>query len=792
MKTNREHLAASTLTLAVQGALIAMFALPLASVAAEEDVDVATLTQPTNSVEVGVENVSKKSAKFGEYNGLNKSGAEFIGNFSVRGGDAYKAYDGGSGVTRWEATGTDLGTTSRELGATAGSQGRWKLGVSYDELRHHITDTYQTPFQGAMGGNDFVLPQSFGVIDVNSDGTGTQALAPGQVASLHTADVYTSRKNAAFNAEFNLDRQWSVQFDYNRLNQSGAKLIGVSFAPDPATGIGTGETIATLMNPTNYKTDTFDLALNWAGDSGHFKANYFASIFKDGYSGVSWSNPFVDTSAAVGDPPNPVTTGANPGAAFPVNMYATPPNNSFHQLNLSGGYDFNSRTKLAGGLSYGRNTQNSSFIADPLMTSPLPQGGLNGVVVTRHADLKLTDQTARGLMLSAGFKYDERDNRTSSNTYGPFASVAGDPFGTVVNAPVSNKKYQLELAGTYRLDKKQSVRLAYDYDNVKRWCNNSLANSAQSSDPGAPAGYYTNSACVQSPESRENKLSASYKLKASDNVSLNAGYTYARRRAEMNSSYYNPMQTSAEGYQNLGYVPYFDATRKEQLVKAGVNWQASDRVNVGLNGRYVDDKYDAALGVQKGHTWGLNLDAAYTYFTDGTVSAYVSMQRRQRDLLSSADKSPLVAPAADTLWTNRLADDSNSLGINIKQKGLLHGKLEIAGDLSYSLGKSRYSTQAQNCTVNADPVSCGDPATNSGDLPDIKNEMLRLKITGTYQLDKASKLALGYIYQKLKSNDYYYSAYQLGYTDVTVLPTNQLAPNYSVNVARVSYIYSFR
>jgi MtrB/PioB family decaheme-associated outer membrane protein len=295
---------------------------------------------------------------------------------------------------------------------------------------------------------------------------------------------------------------------------------------------------------------------------------------------------------------------------------------------------------------------------------------------------------------------------------------------------------------------------------------------------------------VQSPESKESKLSAIYKLKVSNTVKLNAGYTYARRRAEINSSYYNPMQTSVDGLQNLGFVPYFDATRTEQLVKAGINWQASDRLNVGLNGRYVDDKYDATLGVQNGYTWGVNLDAAYAYSQDGTVSAYLSTQRRQRDLSSAADHSPLAAPQPDTLWSNRLTDDSNTVGITAKQRGLMGGKLDLSGDLSYSFGKTRYSTQAANCT-NPDPTLCGTPGTNSGDLPDIKNEMLRLRITGIYQVDKASKVALGYRFQKLKSNDYYYSAYQTGSTDVGVLPTNQQAPNYSVNLFMASYIYSF-
>src|SRR5674476_697135 len=113
MKTDKELFAVRTLTLAVQGALIAMFAIPALALAADDDV--TALTQPTNSVEIGVSNTSDSSAKFGQYNGLDKSGANLIGNFNVRGGSGYKE-DGG--LTRWEFKGTDLGTTSRELGAT--------------------------------------------------------------------------------------------------------------------------------------------------------------------------------------------------------------------------------------------------------------------------------------------------------------------------------------------------------------------------------------------------------------------------------------------------------------------------------------------------------------------------------------------------------------------------------------------------------------------------------------------------------------------------------------------------
>ena len=95
MKTRNEKLQPSLMSLGVQGALAAMFAVPMMAMAADDEVSV--LTRPTSSIEVGVAGVSEKSAKFGEYNGLNDSGAFGIGNFNIGGGSAYDAYDGGSG-----------------------------------------------------------------------------------------------------------------------------------------------------------------------------------------------------------------------------------------------------------------------------------------------------------------------------------------------------------------------------------------------------------------------------------------------------------------------------------------------------------------------------------------------------------------------------------------------------------------------------------------------------------------------------------------------------------------------
>ncbi|MDO8789639.1 MAG: MtrB/PioB family decaheme-associated outer membrane protein [Sulfuritalea sp.] len=805
MKTTSKRMKVSVLSLAVQGALAGMCVLPAMAQAADDKV--TALTQPTNTIEVGVENVSKKSAKFGEYNGLNKSGTEFIGNFSVRGGDAYNGGTG-NGTTRWGISGTDLGTTSRELGATVENQGRWQLSIGQDELRHNISDTYQTPLQGSMGGNNFTLPTSFGIINGSatnagnganpldpvlgtSQAVGTRVLSATQQSLFHTEDVGTTRKNTSLNAGFAFNPQLSLKFDYNHLAQSGAKLISAANSPQtvplPTTGTAwRAESFAILMNPTNYKTDTFNLALNWAGDKGHVNASYFASIFRDGYDRLSWNSP-VSQGAAANLQTAACGVGTTSATCYYTGAMSTAPSNNFHQLNLSGGYAFSSATKLTGGYSYGRNTQNDSFIAGMPEIGALPQSSLNGLVISKHADLKLSHQASKDLALSASYKFNERDNRTSSNTYiyAAINSITVNDYAP--NAPYSNKKAEIELAGTYRIDNRQSVQVAYNHDKTDRWCNN-----------------YANAAgCLIATSNTEDKLGAKYKLKAGNGVTFNAGYSVADRKGSYDFNARTPLigrDTATPNFVNSQNYPGFVAVpysgRKQDVLKTGINWQATEKLDVGVEGRYAKDKYDSTLGVQDVKTTGINLDATYSYTNQASVSAYASFQDNKRNnrvgaagggaVNTAATYAALVAPV--NIFTYSLSESSDALGLVTKHSGLMGGKLELVGDLSYSFDKSGYNTQLQYVLATCSATN----ALSCGALPDITSRLTTFKLTGTYSIDKASKVAVAYAYQNRKTNDYYYNTTQMGFNLARGLPTNEQAPNYSVNVFGVSYIYSFK
>jgi hypothetical protein len=69
---------------------------------------------------------------------------------------------------------------------------------------------------------------------------------------------------------------------------------------------------------------------------------------------------------------------------------------------------------------------------------------------------------------------------------------------------------------------------------------------------------------------------------------------------------------------------------------------------------------------------------------------------------------------------------------------------------------------------------------------------LQLRLSGSYAFSKASRVTLGYLYQRLKSDDPYYNAYQYGYTPTSVLATNQRTPTYRAQAVYVVYRYSFQ
>ena len=814
MKTCNREMARSILAIAIQGALGVMCAVPAAAWAQD---DVAALTNPTNTAQVGVTSVNTTSAKFGEYNGLNKSGDYLIGDIDLRGGDAYGQ---GSGLTRWSVLANDVGTTSGSVQATTSRQGQWSLGAAFDQLQHNITDSYSSPFVGSLGANTFTLPPNFGVVSTAaSHPLGTQQLTAAQLADFQNHDVYSTRNNTSLTAGYNLDTHWNFQMDFNEDQQSGAKLTQAASngASEGSTnGYWKTESPVTLMSPTNYRTENMNLAANWQRDASFVTASLAMSYFRNADTQLSWENA--------------LTSGTGTRSGYQVDMLSTMPDNDFYQLNVKGGTSLSSGMKFAGGISYGTNTQNTPFLVDPNVLQPafaLPANSLSGLVNTTNANARLTDQYNKDLMLSAGFKYDRRDNLTQSSVYhyydldgglqSPLLALTAQGPRVNINTPFSYDKSDIELAADYRIDTRHNVRLAFVHEDLHRWCNN-LAAAPLSAVGAAPVGGYAASAaganCDVVPADNENTLSLNYRGKVNSDLNYNAGYSYAERHSEYDHNAITSLNNQTPGNQVglvngsdvMGFLAGYEASRVQSIIKGGVNWQANDLLTFGVNAKYIQDTYpDSQLGIRYGNTSSVNFDLSYSASESSVHAVYLSYQDRERTefdgqngttLTTNYYSASMVAPT--NIWQNSLSDQSATLGYSMTRKGLMQGKLDIKGDVSLSVAQSQYNVALTPGYSSGSGATMVTPATCAnanilvcGALPIIYYSTFDLRLKAKYQVDRKSGIVVAYQYQQLLSSDYLLNTYQYGYTPTTAMPTNQQSPSYTVNVVSATYVYTF-
>jgi MtrB/PioB family decaheme-associated outer membrane protein len=684
MKTKQQGFALRASVVAVRAALIALAAASAAQ-AADADNAARQLTQPTSEIEAGVGYVSQDSFKFGQYNGLFNKGFYGIFNFDVRGGGDYGSDD----PTRWSVTGTDLGLDTRDVSAHYGQQGRFRLDFNYDELRANRSDTYQTPYLGA-GSNNFTLPSNWVkpiVPQVSGSSINFRALSPttgfapsnvggvvtpptaaqqatvaniiaNDVPDFQNVDLATKRKTYQGGFTYEIDSHW--QFKVSAQHQRKEGLMPLS-----AVSSQVGEYAQVLPYPIDQSTDQYNVSLTYNDAKGFFQAAYYGSVFKNDISSVTWQD--------ANDPTKTATISAAPS-------------NDFHQLILTGGYYFSPTTKLVLNGSYARNTQNDAFVTQgqnnqfPL---GLPASSLDGRVNWTAFNAKLTAKPTKGLDVAAGYKFDDRDNRTPINTYlfqdaNESRSAAASPFNAALglapntlgsninlyaNRPYSKKLNQFDLDADYAVARGQTLQAGYEYQQIDRDCTGSWIN------------------CADAPKTRENTGKVEWRANVIENLSGRIAYAYSARRVNYDenaflalvpmanvvpaggatvSAYQYLQQTGLTGFgpvagfptvpltgdaaifspnnnilpqslygsrnninEEVGMRRFNMADRNRNKVRGTINWDATDQLSLQGGLDYNDDDYDHSVyGLKKAKSWALNLDGSYSLSSDFSAHAF--------------------------------------------------------------------------------------------------------------------------------------------------------------------------
>jgi MtrB/PioB family decaheme-associated outer membrane protein len=891
MNAKKGRIAVRASVVAVRAALLAMAMAPAAYAADPTPVNpaVAELTQRTNFVEAGVGYVTDSSFKFGQYNGLFDKGPYGIFNLDIRDNTSYDS----DSATRWRIVGTNLGLDTRSVYAEGGNQGSFRVFGGFDELRSNYTDSYQTPFLGS-GTNRLTLPANWlkPVVPQASTTAGNfRALSPitglapaivagvvtpptaaqqAQVNAIIAADLPdfqnvnldTTRKTYSGGFSYNFDPRWELKVSASQTQQDGLKPLNM-------ISLASGTFSAVLPNLIDQTTNQYNASLNYTGEKLFFTAAYYGSYFHNNNNSMTFDNAFAKGT---------------------FSTLSTAPDNIFNQFTLKGGYNFTPTTKLVVAGSYGRNTQNQTYLNDPgSLPLGLPVASLNGLVESEMFTARLTDKPMKDLNVAVAYTYNNRDNKTPVNTYvfydageaksgaSPFNTALGLPLGTLgsniniyANRPYSKKVNTVNLDGDYKVANGQFVKAGYEYQQIDRDCPGSWIN------------------CADATQTRENTLRAAYDGNISEGLSARLSYAYSQRRVDYDPNAWLalvPMANNVPGAPTVGatssvaaflastglggfgpiapFVPlqpgnlgiFFPnnsalpqalygsrndiheipgmerfnmADRDRNKVRASVDWQALEALSFQAGIEYSDDNYsNSVFGLTSAKNWAVNLEATYQVSANFSTNLFYTYQNQRYQSAGASYASGQITNAANVggvagntvvsggcfatvleknvnakidsclNWFADEQDKVNTLGAGFTWKGLMGGKLDLWGDAVFTWATTNTGVTGGSY-VNSPFAATGRPAAipavlfiPATALPSVTNNTIDLRLVGQYSIDKASSVRVGYLYGKLKTSDYAYFGTQYG-TITSVMPTNQVVPNYSVSVIGVSYLYKWQ
>ncbi len=688
MRVSTHKPALRTSVAAVRGALLTLGLLGGLQAAQAEDAAVAALTQPASVVEVGIGNTSDASAKAHEYDGIKRKGSFFIGSFDLRGGGSYDSND----VTRWRIWGLDLGTDNRSLGIEQSLQGQGRISISYEEFQRNKADSYQTPLLGA-GTNRLTLPSTWIVPVVprvsttaanargfSTDVTNSNALVTGvstaptaamlaQAAAMQASDLPlfnsvplgTKRTAFTFNAMVNFGSRWDATASMKHEDRLGLKAMGT------VTRFTGGDTSTIIPDLIDQNHDQVMLGLNYTGDQLVVQTHYSLSALTNNVSGMTWGN------------------WSTPGSANNLQTMSSAPSNALHQFGVNANVRFTSTTRLAGSLSYGRNTQDQAFLTDA-STPLVPTASLHGLVVTKAASLKLSSRPVSGLNLAAAAKVDDRDNQTPVNNYAFYdagelksgTSVFTAAYPTLglgsnaninANRAYSKKLTQANLDADFTIVTGHVLRAGYEANKITRGCTGSWI------------------ACADANTAKEHSLRGEYQFSALDTLSGRLGVSRADRTVDYNENAFlavvpmanvsptgapggstaygtmtglgysgygpvlglNPLPTAGTAaafflannnalpnalYANqnriselIGMRRYNMADRTRDKLRSSLSWQAAEAFTVQAGVDVNRDNYGHSVyGLQQAKGWAANLDASYAASDNFTLAAYATVE----------------------------------------------------------------------------------------------------------------------------------------------------------------------
>jgi MtrB/PioB family decaheme-associated outer membrane protein len=652
-----------------------------------QDADLAQLTKPQSSVEVGIGVVSDDNLRFGRYSGLNEEGAYGLLGIDI------KSRDDATG-TWFKLRGSNLGLESRELRLDYERQGQWGYSLEFSQTPRYIPYIFNTTLTGIETG-------------VQTEG-GTAA-----------RDVQLSTRRDALGLGYSrsLGGGWSTTVSYRHEEKTGTRNWG-------------HHSTRFLVDPIDYTTQQLEATLGYADKRLQLTGGYY---------GTDFSNALTNVVTPVG------------GGISPV---ALPPANQSHQLYLSGGYGFSPTTRGMFKLAFGRITQDQTFFAVAPVLAGLP-GSLNGKIDTTLMQLGVSSRPMPKLSLRADLRYEERDDSTPIFQYTATGSTHDGR-----NEPRSFETTVGKVEASYTLPMNYRITAGAEHDIRKR--NTSPVRAVSFRD-----------------ETEETTLRAELRRSIGETLTGALALVTSERTG---SDWYNNLLFNGTQGSNLIH-PLHIADRDRNKVRLVLDWMPLEPLSIHFVGETAKDDYSGrTLGPREGKAKLLSIDAAYRLSDEWQASAWATQTDTSADQVTCESATAAgVCPntAADPIWDARLRNVGTAVGLGLRGKA--SARIELEAEMSHAKDRGEFDQIAR---VGALPVT---------PIPDVTYKVTTFKLKGSYALNKVSGLRLMYIYDRVKTDDWYWTVFPAGtayvYADGTTVTQN---PDEEVHFVGISYYYRFQ
>ncbi len=559
----------------------------------------------------------------------------------------------------------------------------------------------------------------------------------------NTFDYSTKRKS--YSGGFQVDKLKPFFFD---ASASSERKTGIY--PLGAAGTTPGGIAIELPAPIDYRTDSINIAAGYIRNPLRLSLGYIYSSFSNSDPNLNFRNPATANTASAMD------------------TFTMPPDNYYYQVNMTGSLrlPMNSKfdMKLATGSAKSDAILLTSYVADVpggLRNIALSKSTFNGQIDTRNLAMSVTSKPLSFLDGRLFVKYDERENKSDQ-------IAITDPTqtpSTFTNPLFDYRKVKFGTELGFRLPAKFYLNTNYSYGTINRMRDDI-------------------------PENRDNTYGAELKWTGLDFMAARIGYERLDRKADFN--------TPAGGTSDIEYfIRRFDAAAKYQdTYKAILDFFPMENLSFSLGYKYKEANYpDTILGLTGEKRDEFYIDADYLIGKWVRFFAFFDYERIRQDQFQRQTTStvdPTLPPTATSFnWTAFQKDESYSYTIGtdifiIKDKltlRLQHSYLESNGSVDYTY------------LLGGNPLPAGRTQENIdlSSLDDYKLRYYLIKLT--YNINKASSVAVGYAYEKYIYSDAQYDGYQYvpgtAGTNGAYLTGAYADPSYESHVIFLTVSYRF-